>query len=146
MTLLLGTTTAAGPAPIGAGARSYHLDIPRQPLDGALSELARETGLQIARFSDTPGGEVLAGPLSGDMPVGKALATLLGPSGLTYKMINDRTIAVVTSIPVSPSPVTSVNGTTKGQPPARAPGDSPKEGKRHSSGPFRASEGGARVA
>src|ERR1700761_4530245 len=31
----------------------YKRDIPRQPLTAALADFARETGLQVARFSDT---------------------------------------------------------------------------------------------
>jgi outer membrane receptor protein involved in Fe transport len=72
------------------------LNIPRQPLDAALKDLAKQTGLQIARFSDTPYGMTpVVGPVSGDMSVGQALTAILKKTGLTYRVVNDRTIAVV---------------------------------------------------
>jgi outer membrane receptor protein involved in Fe transport len=95
LTAVLAIAAAALPLSAQALQGSYHLNIPRQSLDGALKDLAQQTGLQIARFSDTPGGSALVGPVGGDMSVGQALTSLLVDSGLTYKMVNDRTIAVV---------------------------------------------------
>ena len=97
LTMVLAVAAVAVPVSAQAVTQSYHLNIPRQPLDGALKDLAQQTGLQIARFSDTPGGSALVGPLSGEMTVGEALTSLLVRSGLTYRMVNDRTIAVVAS-------------------------------------------------
>jgi iron complex outermembrane receptor protein len=76
-------------------AQSYQLNIPRQPLDAALKDLAEQTGLQIARFSDDSAGATVVGPVKGVMSVGQAIDALLGRSGLTYKLVNERTIAVV---------------------------------------------------
>jgi iron complex outermembrane recepter protein len=93
--------------PVAAQAmmQSYHLNIPRQPLDGALKDLARQTDMQIGRFSDSPGGS--AGPVSGDMSLDAALRSLLASSRLTFKVVNDHTIAVTAadsvSAPASPS-------------------------------------------
>lgn len=84
--------------PVSAQAVTNHypLNIPRQPLDAALKDLARQTGVQIARFSDIPkGGTPVVGPLTGDMSVGQALTAILKKTGLTYRVVNDRTIAVV---------------------------------------------------
>src|SRR2546426_12633007 len=51
----------------------YQLNIPRQSLDTALKDFARQTGLQVARFSDAPRGRALVvGPVSGDMSVDQA--------------------------------------------------------------------------
>jgi len=50
----------------------------------------------MTRFSDMPGGSAIVGPVSGEMSLGQALTSLLAKSGLTYRMVNDRTIAVVT--------------------------------------------------
>ena len=72
----------------------YHLNIPRQELDTALKDLADQTHLQIARFSDTRGTPALVGPLVGDFTVEQALRLLLASSGLTYRFINQRTLAI----------------------------------------------------
>lgn len=78
-----------------AAVKRYELDIPRQTLDTALKELAQQTGLQIARFSDNRHGSVMVGPVSGEVSAQVALETLLAPSGLTYQVVNERTIAVM---------------------------------------------------
>lgn len=83
------------PAAAQAIAHSYYLNIPRQPLDAALRDLAQQTGLQIARFNDAKAGTSLVGPLSGEMSVDSALKSLLGPNRLTYRIVNERTIAIV---------------------------------------------------
>lgn len=133
ISLVLAVSAAVIPVSAQALPQSYHLDIPREPLDGALKDLAQQTGLQIARFSDTPGGSALVGPLSGDMPVGQALTSLLSSSGLTYKVVNDRTIAVVT-------PTTQVSASAASAqttPSSSSSADGQKEGKKDSSGDFR---------
>ena len=79
-----------------AVAQRYDLKIPRQSLDAALKEFAHQTGLQVARFSDAVDGSVLVGPVSGDLSVEQALHELLQPGGLTYRVVNDTTIVVVT--------------------------------------------------
>jgi len=83
--------------PVNAQAvmRHYQLDIPRQPLDSALKDFARQTGLQVARFSDRVDGSALVGPVNGDFSADDALKSLLDPQGLRYKMVNERTIVVV---------------------------------------------------
>lgn len=73
----------------------HNLNIPRQTLDVALKDLARQTGLQIVRFSDTVQGDALVGPLNGKYSVDQALRTLLGPSGLSYRPLNERAYIVV---------------------------------------------------
>jgi hypothetical protein len=71
------------------------LNIPEQPLDTALKDLAQQTGLQIARFSDVVAGNALVGPLSGDYSLEQALNFLRAPQDLTFKIVNDRTIAII---------------------------------------------------
>jgi iron complex outermembrane receptor protein len=73
----------------------YQLNIPRQSLDTALKDFARQTGLQIARFSDTIDGNALVGPLEGDQTPEQGLRALLAPLGLAYKVVNDTTIAII---------------------------------------------------
>jgi outer membrane receptor protein involved in Fe transport len=99
MSAILLVCGAAVPAGAQAMAQSFHLHIERQQLDGALKELAEQTGIQIARFSDTPGGTAMVGPLSGDMSVEQALVELLKRQGLTYKVVNEHMIAVTTAAP-----------------------------------------------
>jgi iron complex outermembrane recepter protein len=84
-------------APVGAQAaiRNYELNIQRQPLETALQDFAHQTGLQIARFSDTIDGHALVGPLAGAYSAEQALDVLLVPHGLTYRLVNERTIAVM---------------------------------------------------
>lgn len=94
----------------------YQLNIPRQPLDAALKDLATQTGVQIARFSDIPhGGAPVVGPVSGDMSVDQAITSLLASTGLTYKKVNDRTIAVVTPGAGSVAWPTTGRGSTASQ-------------------------------
>src|ERR1700678_1907013 len=44
---------------------AYELNIPRQTLESALNDLAQQTGLQVARFSDAVKGDALLGPVKG---------------------------------------------------------------------------------
>jgi iron complex outermembrane recepter protein len=73
----------------------HTLNIPRQSLDVALKDLARQTGLQIVRFSDAVKGDAMVGPLKGTYSIDQALKTLLAPSGLTYRSLNSRAYMVV---------------------------------------------------
>lgn len=73
----------------------HNLDIPRQSLDVALKDLARQTGLQIVRFSDAVKGDAIVGPLNGTYSLDQALRELLGPRGLTYRPLNERAYIVI---------------------------------------------------
>jgi outer membrane receptor protein involved in Fe transport len=97
MLIAAALTAVAMGAPLTAHAlaKHYNLNIPRQPLDSALKDFAQQTGLQIARLVRSEGAEVAVGPVSGDLTVHDALAALLAPGGLTYQVVNERTIAVV---------------------------------------------------
>jgi hypothetical protein len=79
---------------VQAAIRHYQLDIPRQTLDNAIKELAQQTGLQIARLSDTIDGNVMVGPVKGNRTPEEALQTLL-THDLRYKVVNDTTIAII---------------------------------------------------
>lgn len=83
------------PVSAQAIAQRYELNIPRQPLEAAIKDFAYQTGLQIARFSDRIDGSMLVGPLSGGYSAEQALQQLLQPGGLTYKIVNDTTIAIL---------------------------------------------------
>lgn len=69
--------------------------IPRQSLDLALSQLATQTGLQIARFSDSTDSGIVVGPVNGALTPPQALDELLRGQKLKYVVINERTIAIV---------------------------------------------------
>src|SRR3984957_979253 len=73
----------------------FHLDIERTQLTEALKKIGEQTGLQIARFSDTEPVNVLVGPLSGSFTREQALKALLRGTGLTYHFVNDRTVAII---------------------------------------------------
>jgi iron complex outermembrane recepter protein len=95
LSLALALAVVALPVSGQAVAQHYNLNIPRQPLEGALKDFAAQTGLQIARFSDAIDGRAITGPLSGELSAAQALESLLAPQGLTYKIVNERTIAVI---------------------------------------------------
>ena len=88
---------AIAPVCAQAAIRHYEINIRRQPLETALQDFAHQTGLQIARFSDTIDGRALVGPLEGDYSAEQALDKLLAQHGLTYRLVNDRTVAVMES-------------------------------------------------
>jgi len=92
--LALAFSAAVIPVPGHAATNLYQLNVPRQSLDAALKDLAKQTGVQIARFSDMP-YNMMVGPVIGNVSITQALDSLLGSSGLTYKVVNDRTIAIV---------------------------------------------------
>lgn len=75
-------------------AQVYDLDIPRQPIAGALNDLSRQTGLQISLFRGLPSDVTMVGPLTGRYSIEAALARLLERSRLSYKWVNERTIAI----------------------------------------------------
>ncbi len=99
LSVALALCASVVPAAAQAVAQHYDLNIPRQSLDTALKEFAHQTGLQVARFSDTIDGSILVGPVAGDMSVEQALQALLTAGGLSYRVVNENTIAVVTSRP-----------------------------------------------
>ena len=94
----------------------YQLNIPRQPLDTALKDFAHQTRLQVARMSDALDGSVLVGPIWGDLSAEEALKSLLGPQGLSYKLVNERTIAILKlGSDVLPEEASTPAGETQGK-------------------------------
>jgi iron complex outermembrane receptor protein len=78
-----------------AQAQRYRVDVSMMVLGGALRELARQMGLQFARFSDVAPVTVVVGPLSGTYTRAQALDLLLHDTGLTYRFINADTVAII---------------------------------------------------
>jgi TonB-dependent receptor len=128
--------------PLRSGAQSatvhYRLDIPREALDAALKEFAHQTGLQIAMFSDVGSRDTLVGPVSGSLTSEQALTSLLADSGLTYRVLNEGTIAVVEQRDVP-------DAIRIGPPPEKAPrDDADTDGRKRGSFWSRSRSAGAR--
>jgi iron complex outermembrane recepter protein len=94
LSVLLAFFAAATPLGAQAKIQQFNLNIPRQQLDGALSELSRVTGLQIARMSDEGPAIGNVGPLRGEFDTNDALKTLLQGTGLKYEFVSDRLVKV----------------------------------------------------
>ena len=95
LSIVLALLGASLPSAAQATATHYQLNIPREPLDSALKDFARQTGLQVARFTDVSGGAAEVGPVAGSLTPEEALTTLLGETQLTYRVLSGRTIAIV---------------------------------------------------
>jgi iron complex outermembrane receptor protein len=124
-----------GPASVGASSAietsvqqaHWQVSIGRLPLNDALTQLAQQIGLEIARFADVGSTNILVGPLSGSYTREEALLSLLKGTGLTYRFVNDHTVAIVrqsANPPATPGPL----------PPAQPPPSSPPEGGASSTG------------
>jgi hypothetical protein len=72
----------------------YTLHIEAQPLDLALQEFARQTGMQILFYSPLTDGRSSTA-LDGRYTLDAAIAALLLDSKLTYRMVNAKTIEIV---------------------------------------------------
>jgi outer membrane receptor for ferric coprogen and ferric-rhodotorulic acid len=90
------------------------------PLDDALQELARQTGIQIVFFSKITAGRS-APELSGEYTLAAAMRRLLEGSDLTYRQVNEHTVEV------RPAPPHSGPVPRKAQPPPPASDDQLQE-------------------
>jgi len=72
---------------------TYTLHIASQPLDSALQEFARQTGIQIIFFSYLTDGQ-RAPALDGTCTVDVAMNSLLADSMLTFRWVNAKTIEI----------------------------------------------------
>ena len=77
----------------GAESEAYTLHIASQPLDNALQEFARQTGLEIIVFSHLTDGQ-RAPALDGRYTVDEAMKALLADSMLTFHWVNAKTIEI----------------------------------------------------
>ncbi len=99
----------AASVPRASDTHVLHVDIRATSLSGALRELARQCGLQIARFSDDA-RELAVGPLSGEMTCTQALDRLLNGTGLAYRFLNDQTVAITRAgVPTGTEPPDSAS-------------------------------------
>jgi hypothetical protein len=77
----------------GAEPATYRLHIASQPLDSALQEFARQSGIQVLFFSYLTDG-LRAPALDGTYTVDVAISALLAHSTLTFRWINAKTIQI----------------------------------------------------
>ncbi len=77
----------------GAEDATYTVHIASQPLDSALQEFARQTGIQIIFFSYLTDG-LRAPALDGTYTVDLAMNALLADSMLTFRWVNAKTIEI----------------------------------------------------
>jgi len=99
----------------------WHLSIGRASLNEALMQLAQQTGVQIARFADVGPTNVWVGPVSGSYTREEALTVLLRDTGLTYRFVNDHTVAIVRVS--TPAPSTDNQAPAPASPPTPASTD-----------------------
>ena len=92
------------------------------PLDEALQELARQTGIQVVFFSQITVGRS-APALSGEFTLNTAMDRLLAGSNLTFRQVNERTIEVKLAPPARAFARTPARRSA----PARATDDSMQE-------------------
>lgn len=76
-----------------AADRTHRLDIPAQPLAAALQAFAEQTGLQLVFETRIAAGRT-SPEVKGEFSDRKALQRLLGDSGLTFRFLDERTVAV----------------------------------------------------
>jgi iron complex outermembrane recepter protein len=95
MTVLANHVDAASSSVAQAPTQLFDFHIGRTHLSTALRAFAEQTHLQFAGFSDASPVDPLVGPLSGVYSQEDALALLLDGTGLTYRFVNSRTIAIV---------------------------------------------------
>ncbi len=104
--IFLGMATSAAYAQ-QLGQVVYQTNIEHGALNTALTQLARQTGIQVARFSDNEPANMLVGPLHGAYTLEQALGHLLAGTGLAYRFVNERTIAIVKATSLESQPVFS---------------------------------------
>jgi outer membrane receptor protein involved in Fe transport len=112
-----------------ASITQHELNIPRQPLDAALKDLARQTGVQVGRFSDAVNGDTLVGPIAGNYSAEAALKTLLAPTKLTYRTLNDRAIIVLRREDIAQLPAANTLSTAGDSSPSTRDGSTAQGGE-----------------
>ena len=73
----------------------------RAPLTEAMKEFGLQTHLQVAHFSDVGAATLQVGPIVGTYTPEEALRLMLSGTGLTYRFVNPRTVAIVRETPSS---------------------------------------------
>ncbi len=95
--LALGTFPVANPARAADPEASLSLHIPAQSLEAALLEVCRQAHMQLVIATGSLPHKPSV-PLTGSMSLATALDLLLKDKGLTYKIVGQKTIAIVTAV------------------------------------------------
>src|SRR5262245_60683709 len=90
---LLAICTSVHAADIQRTPEIFTLSIDRQPLDGALQQLADQCGVQMIFFSRVTDG-LSAPAIAGDYTLAAAMQRMLTGSGLTFEVIDPQTVEV----------------------------------------------------
>ena len=73
--------------------RTTRIAVPAQPIEAALNEFARQSGIHVV-IDSRVAGNIVSTPVQGDLKTVEALEKLLEKTGLTYRVLDARTIAV----------------------------------------------------
>jgi hypothetical protein len=85
----------------------YDFNVPSEELTLALRDFGRATGLQFVRFSEPKETDILVNAVTGSYTVEQGLDALLKGTGLQYRFVNSRTIAIVKAPPKKPDKTAS---------------------------------------
>jgi iron complex outermembrane receptor protein len=91
-----------------ADSQSFSLNIPAEPLEDALNDLAQQSGLQIL-FSSSLVTRLSAPPLKGSLTVEEALRRLLANRPLRFEFVNPHTVTIQRLAGTSPGADPNVN-------------------------------------
>lgn len=87
---------------------ALQMDIRAQPLDDALNEFARQTGLQVFFLASDQSRRLMSAPLVGSFDPKVALARLLSNTGLAYEYLDARTVAIRAARPAGAATVAPI--------------------------------------
>jgi outer membrane receptor protein involved in Fe transport len=100
--LLCAVISSSPPASGQSTGQPIHFDIPRQTLSSALAAFARESGYQVARFTDLEDPALMANAIAGSFSAEDALNLVLAGTGYRFRFVNDHTVAIYRSPATSP--------------------------------------------
>lgn len=81
-------------ATLDAADRTVSIAVPSQPIEAALNEFARQSGVHVVIDSRIAEG-LSSTPVQGSFKAEEALTLLLRRTGLTYRVLDERTVSVV---------------------------------------------------
>ena len=106
--------TAGLPAPAHAQSSDVTLNVEAGPLAGALNNFASETGYQLLYPSDLTSGKTSPGA-RGAMSVSEGLSRILSGTGLSFQLLNGKTIQLVADVAADGERVTGAVKVEGGQ-------------------------------
>jgi len=121
VSLVLACSLALAQPVARAHIQRFDLNIPHEPLDRALSELSRVTGVQIARMSDQGPAVGEVGPLKGQFELPAALGVLLQGTPLRFEFVTGRLVRIYSADTPSAPDGTPERSTPAAGPASTAP-------------------------